>query len=86
MRLFMHVIGEIPHPACKITLFAWNAKYLIKLERGFIEQTFKVPELEVTGDEDVKEMLKGDFLQEALLRFDEMDASLSRALSNVNGY
>ena len=86
MLLLMHVIGEIPHPACKITLFAWNAKYLIKLERGFIEQTFKVPELEVTGDEDVKEMLKGDFLQEALLRFDEMDASLSRAVSNVNGY
>ncbi len=82
----MLVIGQIPHPACKITLFAWNAKYLIKLERGLIEQTFKVPELEVTGDGDVKEMLKGDFLQEALLRFDEMDASLSRALAEVSGY
>ncbi len=85
MRLFMHIIGEIPHPTCKITLFSWNAKYLIKLERGLIEQTFKVPELEVTGDQDIEEMLKGDFLQEALLRFDEMDASLGRALTKVSG-
>ncbi|MGB3780718.1 MAG: hypothetical protein WA960_20305, partial [Tunicatimonas sp.] len=82
----MLVIGEIPHPACKITLFSWNAKYLIKLERGLIEQTFKVPELEVTGDDDIKEMLKGDFLQEALRRFDEMDDSLGQALAKVNDY
>ncbi len=66
----MLIIGEIPHPDCRITLFSWNAKYLIKLERGLIEQTFKVPELEVTGDEDIKEMLKDDFLQEALQRFE----------------
>ena len=79
----MRVIGEIKHPACKITLFSWNAKYLIKLERGLVEQTFKVPEFDVTGEEDIREMLQGDFLQEALLRFDEMDASLGRALSGV---
>jgi hypothetical protein len=82
----MRIIGEVPHPLCKITLFSWNAKYLVKLERGLIEQTFKVPELEVTGDEDIKEMLKGDFLQKALLRFDEMDDSLGQALAKVNGY
>lgn len=82
----MLVIGEISHSACKITLFSWNAKYLVKLERGLIEQTFKVPELEVTGDEDIKEMLKGDFLQEAIRRFDEMDDSLGRALAKVGGY
>lgn len=79
----MRVIGEVPHPSCKITLFSWNAKYLIKLERGLIEQTFKVPEFDVTGEDDIREMLQGDFLQEALLRFDEMDASLGRALSVV---
>ena len=82
----MLVIGEIPHPRCKITLFSWNAKYLIKLERGLVEQTFKVPELEVTGDDDIREMLKGDFLEETLRRFDEMDDSLGRALAKVNGY
>ncbi|MGB3850108.1 MAG: hypothetical protein WA958_09090 [Tunicatimonas sp.] len=82
----MRIIGEVPHPSCKITLFSWNAKYLVKIERGLIEQTFKVPELEVTGEEDVREMLAGEFLEEALQRLDEMDASLGRALAKVNGY
>ena len=77
----MRIIGEIPHPTCRITLFSWNLKYLIKLEKGLIEQTFKVPQLEVTGDEDVKNMLKGEFLEEAIQRFDEMEASLMKALS-----
>ena len=76
----MRIVDEIVHPACKITIFSWNMKYLIKLERGLIEQTFKVPELEVTGDNDIKEMLQGEFLQEAIDRFAEMEASLGRAL------
>ena len=77
----MRIVDEIAHPACKITIFSWNMKYLIKLERGLIEQTFKVPELEVTGDDDIKELLQGDFLQEAIDRFGEMEASLGRALN-----
>lgn len=62
-------------------MFAWNMKYLIKLEKGLIEQTFKVPELEVTGDEDIKKMLDGKFLDQAIRRFDEMEASLMEALA-----
>lgn len=79
----MRIIGEVAHPACKITLFAWNMKYLIKLERGPIEQTFKVSELEVTGDEDIKKMLEGDFVDQAVARFDEMEASLMQALEKI---
>lgn len=79
----MRVVNEIAHPACKITVFAWNMKYLIKLERGVIEQTFKVPELEVTGDGDIEELLAGDFLNEAIERFGEMEASLGRALEKL---
>ena len=79
----MRVVNEIAHPACKITVFAWNMKYLIKLERGVIEQTFKVPELEVTGDGDIEELLAGDFLNGAIERFGEMEASLGRALKKL---
>jgi hypothetical protein len=32
----MRIVGEIPHDVCKITLFSWNNRYLIKLELGFI--------------------------------------------------
>lgn len=76
----MRVIGEIPHESCKITVFAWNNKYLIKLERGLIEQTFKVPETEVTGDDDIQKILQGTFMKKAITRFDEMDASLIEAM------
>ena len=79
----MRIVDEIAHPACKITIFSWNMKYLIKLEKGWIEQTFKVPELEVTGEEDIREMLKGEFLDKAIRRFDEMEASLMRALAEI---
>ena len=79
----MRIVDEIAHPVCKITIFSWNMKYLIKLEKGLIEQTFKVPELEVTGDEDIRELLKGEFLEEAIQRFDEMEASLMQALGEV---
>ena len=79
----MRIVDEIAHPACKITIFSWNMKYLIKLEKGLIEQTFKVPELEVTGDEDIKNLLKGEFLEEAIRRFGEMEASLMRALGEI---
>lgn len=79
----MRVVHEVSHPACKITVFSWNMKYLIKLERGLIEQTFKVPELEVTGDDDIEKLLTGVFLEKAISRFDEMEASLVEALQTI---
>lgn len=79
----MRVIGEVPHEGCKITIFAWNNKYLIKLERGLIEQTFKVPEMEVTGDDDIQKMLRGNFMYKAIARFDEMEASLIEAMESL---
>ena len=79
----MRIIGEIPHPACKITLFSWNSKYLVKLERGPIEQTFKIPEYEVSGEEDIQRLVAGDFLAQALQRFDEMETSLIQAMEDL---
>lgn len=79
----MRVVGEIPHPVCKITVFSWNGKYLIKLERGLIEQTFKVSEMDVTGEADIYAMLNESFMQKAATRFDEMEEALMKALEEV---
>ena len=79
----MRVIADIPHPDLKITLFSWNNKYLIKLERGMLEQTYKVSELDVTGVDDVRRLLYDDFLAGVLRRFDEMNDSFYQALSRV---
>jgi hypothetical protein len=75
----MRVLAEIPNPDMKITLFSWNGKYLIKLEKGPLEQTYKVDEMDVTGEADVRQMLDETFLNQALARFRDMRQDLLAA-------
>ena len=73
----MRVVGEIPHPTLKITIFSWNNRYLIKLEDTVIEQTFKVSAFDVTSENDVYKILDTEFLDQAIARFDEMSRALA---------
>jgi hypothetical protein len=79
----MRIIGEIPNPNCKITLFSWNNRYLIKLERGYLEQTFKVDQFDLTSEKDLIALVNNSFIQQALARFDSMDQSLAEALQGL---
>ena len=79
----MRVVGEIPHSQCKITLFYWNNKYLVKLERGWIEQTYKVPELEISGEDDIQKIVNEDFLAKALALFDSMETILFESIESL---
>lgn len=79
----MRVVAEIPNPDMKITLFSWNGKYLIKLEKGPLEQTYKVDEMEVMGEADVRQMLDEVFLNRALARFRDMYQDLQQAQQRV---
>lgn len=79
----MRVVGEIPHPVCKITIFAWNNRYLIKVENGLLEQTFKINQFDVTSESEVIQMVDETFIQEALGRFDAMAESLHTAISRT---
>jgi hypothetical protein len=80
----MRVIADIPHPAVKITLFHWNGKYLLKLERGNLEQTYKVSELDVTGEEEVRALLDEEFISTSLQLFDQMHSSLRKARERLD--
>ena len=75
----MRLVREIPHPDCKITIFSWNNRYLIKLEQGLLEQTFKIPETDVTGEEDLLSIIDAEFLHQARDRFQDMGQSLYEA-------
>ncbi len=79
--LSMRHVADIPHPAVKITLLAWNGKFLLKLEQGSLEQTYKVAELDLlTGtDAEVRELLDEEFLAAAIARFQDMRADLQAA-------
>jgi hypothetical protein len=79
----MRVIREINHPQCKITIFAWNNRYLIKIEQGYLEQTYKVNETDVASDADLLEMLDDKFITNALDLFQQMSRNLIDAQSRT---
>ncbi|GAB3551948.1 hypothetical protein [Spirosoma fluminis] len=69
----MRFVQDIPHPQFRIGLYAWNGKYIVKIEAGPYEQTYKVSELDLTAPEDVPTMLDETFLSRVAQRFQEMD-------------
>ncbi|OEK01850.1 hypothetical protein BFP97_10130 [Roseivirga sp. 4D4] len=76
----MRIVKEVSGLPCKVTVFSWNGKYLIKLENGPFEQTFKVSELDVL-EEELDDILSEKFLSEAIKRFDDMALSLRSAMN-----
>lgn len=79
----MRVIREIQHPACRISIFSWNGKYLIKLEQGPLEQTYKIDELDLTGESDLDIILNEEFVKSAIDRFVNMNEDLVRAMKDI---
>jgi len=82
----MRIIGNIPHPDILITVFLMNEKYVIKMEAGPMEQTFKMPIDSVAGLDGIRQLLDEIFMKKVLQRFNEMfldfqDAK-KRAVSN----
>jgi hypothetical protein len=68
----MRTLGEIAHPECKISLFSWNGKYLVKFEQGPFEQTYKFDHLEFDGEADLKDRLTPEFVREVVTQFKSM--------------
>lgn len=80
----MRVVGEFSKPDLKITVFSWNGKYLLKFERGMYEQTYKVSEMDIYGDDEVIKLINDEsLLAEVRARFLEMNKSLNEAMNRV---
>ena len=77
----MRVVGEITNDECKITIFNWNNRYIIKLEQGPLEETFKVNEYDISTEAALNKIIDSQFITEALERFKSMNISLSEAVS-----
>lgn len=84
-RSDMRILGNIPHPVVKITVFQLNMKYAVKLEAGLMEQTYKLRESEnIRGLEDIARLLDDDFIEACLIRFREMNADLGAAFRRLD--
>ena len=69
----MRIVAELPHPDCKITIFSMNQKFIVKLEQGPYEQSYKIAELDLTGGvNEIFQLLDEEFLQTAVARFKTM--------------
>ncbi|MEO0405357.1 MAG: hypothetical protein AAF193_10845, partial [Bacteroidota bacterium] len=61
----------------KISVFAWNEKYHVKLELSQYEQTFKIKQSDVVGLEGLKELIDQEFLAKAMAQFIQMREAFS---------
>ncbi len=69
----MRVVAELPHPEFKITIFSMNQKFIIKAEKGILEQSYKIPDMDLTdGINSVFELLDEEFLKTIAARFTDM--------------
>ncbi len=60
----MRIVGDIPHPVIKITVFKNDGKFSIKCEAGLLEQIYKFREDErLQSFEDIQKIVDKDFIQ-----------------------
>lgn len=80
----MRLVKEIPHERYKIQIFQYNGKYILKIELGQFEQTFKIGELDVNGLNEIENMITPELLRNTLNRFVEMRADWGAAFKEKN--
>jgi len=69
----MRIIAELPHPEFKISILNMNDKFIVKIEQGSLEQTYKIAGIDLLdGVNSVFEILDEAFLKTVSARFTEM--------------
>jgi hypothetical protein len=76
----MRIINELSIEGCKVTFYSWNNRYIIKVEQGFLEQTFKINQFDIADESALSHIIDKTFMEGALKRFTEMDQSLAKAV------
>jgi hypothetical protein len=79
----MRVVKELSVGSIRITVFSWNNKYLIKYEQGMVEQTYKVSELDILEEDDLKLFFEEKWLKKVENKFHEMHLMLRNQIENL---
>jgi len=81
----MRIIAELPHPDFKISILNMNQKFIIKIEQGVYEQTYKVADMDLMdGVNSVFELLDEAFLKTVATRFAEMRKDFKDTYNRYN--
>ena len=76
----MRYIKDIVHQQFKIGLYQWNNKYIIKIEMGLYEQTYKIDDYEISSLEEIDRILDEPFMQAVSARFVAMGEDFMNTL------
>jgi hypothetical protein len=80
----MKILAQIPQEDCHVTLFSWNGKFIVKIEQGMLEQTYKLREMDVTSESDARKIVENEaFMQSVRERFSQMDEALYLVLQEL---
>ena len=81
----MRIIAELPHPDFKISILNMNAKFIVKIEQGSLEQSYKIPDVDLAeGINSVFEILDEEFLKTVSARFIAMRTDFKDAYFRYN--
>ena len=77
----MRYIKDIANNKFKISIYQWNNKYIIKVESGAYEQTYKIDQYEVANVEEIEKCIDDVFLESIEMRFDMMNRDFFESLT-----
>jgi hypothetical protein len=82
---FMRVIKELVFPDCKASIFYMNQKYIIKFERGNLEQTYKLSELDyiIADVSDIETLIQDKLHPRSVLIFEQMNVAMQESISDI---
>ena len=76
----MRIIGQIPHPVCRMQVFQNDGKFSVKIETGQYEQTFKLREhREIEGFAQIEQLIDKPFIDSVLRNFQVMNTAINDA-------
>jgi hypothetical protein len=78
----MRTVKEIPHERYKIQILNYNSKYILKIELGQFEQSFKIGESDIATLDELENMVTPELLSNCLKRFLEMRSDWESAFKN----
>ena len=76
----MRYIKDIVNTRYKISLYQWNNKYIVKIESGMYEQTYKIDEYEVSNTEEIEKCIDEVFISSVTERFKLMNNDFTDTL------
>ena len=80
----MKTTTKVAHPKMDISIFLRENTYLIKIVLDQYEQIFRIKQMDVTGIEDVKNMLSEEFLNKTYMRFVDMSKDFKTSFIDIN--